>query len=516
MAVTTVAASDAPLGDDAPDPLPLRRRRWPRRLLIGLNVFVAACLLGAGAVYGYVWWRFGQINRIGIPGLTSTSSGGSDAPVNILVVGSDTRAFVNNSTDKTSFGSGAAVGGSRSDTTMVVHLDPKAHTASVLSIPRDLWVPIADKGYSQRINTAFDVGPDLLVRTIQDDLGIPINHYVDLDFKTFRDVVNAMGGVKFWYPEPVYDTYSGLNITGAGCYTLTGDMALSLVRARHLTYEENGRRRVEGESDLARIRRQQLFLKKVVNKAESSGLTDITSLNGVVAGIVNNITVDSGFSQKQMLHLARRYKGFNTDQLVTMTLPTAAAVVGGADVLLPIKDQDQSVIAQFLGQGTDTATTSTTISPSSLVAPSSVDVRVLNGSGRSGEATAATRDLRNAGFNASIGGNGRADNFNYTTTVIKYAPNDLAKAQTVAAGVVGGAQLQSDSTLSSGSVELITGSSYGGIHPGTGTATGGGATATTAAPGGGAPGTTVPANNSAKPAFPGTHGADPAPPGSGC
>ncbi|MHB8463829.1 MAG: LCP family protein [Acidimicrobiales bacterium] len=508
MAVTTVAAPDAPRGDGTPAPPPQRGRRWPRRLLIGLNIFVATCLLSAGAVYGYVWWRFGQINRISIPGITS-SSGGSDAPINILVVGSDSRAFVNDSQDKASFGSGGGVGGSRSDTTMVVHLEPKTGKASLLSIPRDLWVPIADKGYSQRINTAFDVGPDLLVRTIQDDLGIQINHYVDLDFKSFRQVVDALGGVKFWYPIPVHDTFSGLNITVPGCYTLTGETALALVRARHMTYVDNGRTKVEGESDLARIRRQQLFAKRVITKGESTGLSNITALNGVIGGIVNNITVDSGFSQKQMLHLARKYRSFNPDQLVTLTLPAAGAVVGGADVLLPIKDQDQAVIAQFLGQTSDQGGGSTTAAPATAVAPSTVDVRVLNGSGRTGEATNATRELRNAGFGASVGASGRADSFNYTTTVIKYGPSDLAKAQTLAAAIVGGAQVQPDSSLAGGPLILITGQSYGGVHAGAAPAA---PPATTS----GSTTTTLPANNSAKPAFPGVHGGDPPPPGSGC
>src|SRR6202022_4219087 len=123
---------------------------------------------------------------------------------------------------------------------------------SLLSVPRDLWVPIAGKSYSQRINTAFNDSADELVQTIQSSLGIPINHFVEVDFGSFRSVVNALGGIKFWYPEPVRDSYSGLNITTPGCYTLNGDTALGLVRSRHLQYYDNGRWRDELESDLAR------------------------------------------------------------------------------------------------------------------------------------------------------------------------------------------------------------------------------------------------------------------------
>ena len=499
--MTSVAATDAPRGDTPAAPYPPRRRRWVRRTLIGLNIFVAVCLVGTAMVYGYVWWRFGQINRVSLPSLVSGASAG--APINILVVGSDSRAFVQGGQDQSSFGSPTLQSGARSDTTMVVHLDPKAGTATLLSIPRDLWVPIAGKGYSQRINTAFDSGPDLLVRTVQDNLGIPINHFVDMDFKSFREVVAALGGVKFWFPEPVHDVYSGLNITTPGCYGLSGDMALSLVRARHMTYQENGRWKTEAESDIARIRRQQQFVKRVIVKAESSGLANISAINGVVGGIVNNITVDSSFGQKEMLKLAKRYRGFNPDQLVTMTLPTTATVLpGGADVLLPIKDQDQQVVDAFLGQQ---PTPPTTLAPSAAIDPAQIEVRVLNGSGRTGEATAAVRDLRAARFGASFG-SGRAAGFGYAQTEIRYGPNDLAKAQTLQGVIGGGATLQPDPTLTSGALDLITGQSYTGVHPATTSTT---TPATPAAPG-------SPLTSSSLPAFPGAHGTDPPPPGSGC
>jgi LCP family protein required for cell wall assembly len=323
---------------------------------------VALCLVGAGSLYAYVTYRFDQIHRVTVHGLSTAPApgggagghatakpGSAGAPMNILVVGSDTRVGIS---DSASLG-GASVSGARSDTIMIVHLDPAAGTASLLSIPRDLWVPIQGWG-TQRINAAFNNGPDLLVRTIEDDLGIPINHYVDVDFDSFRQVVNAIGGVKFWYPEPVRDNDlgvndSGLNITAPGCYTLTGDMALSLVRTRHLQYYDNGAWHFEAESDLARIRRQQLFIKKVITKAEALGLTDLTKINGVVGGVVSNLTVDAGFSPSKMIALARRYRNFSPSSLPTATLPTTPAVIGGADVLLLQKEPAQQVIDLWEG-----------------------------------------------------------------------------------------------------------------------------------------------------------------------
>jgi LCP family protein required for cell wall assembly len=524
MATPTVVAAP-PLPDDepaAPRRHRSRRRRWPRRLLIGLNVFIAVCLLGAGLLYGYVTWRFGQIHRITISSLLhptkrtggpagSTSAAG--APLNILVVGSDTRAFVQaGSSDQSAFGPAGTSPG-QSDTIMLVHLDPVAKTASLLSIPRDLWVPIAGKGYSQRINTAIEASPDTLVRTIQDDFGIAINHFVEVDFQTFRDVVNSVGGVKFWYPEPVRDSYSGLNITTPGCYNLDGNMALSLVRARHMQYFDNGYWQYEGESDLARIRRQQLFVKKVVHKAQSQGLFNITAINGIFSGIVNNLTVDSGFSRSEMLRLARIYRNFNPDSTPTATLPTTAAVIGGADVLLLEKSQASAVVNAWQGNPTPPASGAAPAAPPVTVPASSISVSVLNGSGRNGEASRATTELRGLGFNASVGVGGRADHYGYTTPVIRYGPGGQAAAQQVQRDVVGGALLQQDPTLTGTSLVFVTGAGYAGFTANASTSPA--TPATPATPAAIADSTPIPSSRP-QPAFPGTHGSDPPPPASGC
>ncbi len=524
MAAPTVAARPTSPGEAPRGHVPPRRyRRWPRRVLIGLNVFVAICLMAAASLYGYVSYRFGQIKHVSLSTLihgpapdgngAAGSSSPAGPPMNILVIGSDTRNL--SATDKGQFGVGSPlVGGQRSDTIMLVHLNPAAGTAALLSIPRDLWVPIPGHG-NNRINSAFDTSADLLVRTIQDNLGIPINHFVEVDFDSFRQVVNALGGVKFWYPEPVKDSDngvndSGLNITGAGCYTLSGDMALSLVRTRHLVYYSNGSWHAEAESDLARIRRQQMFVKKVIAKAEATGIVNFTRLNGVVGGVVSNLTVDSGFGTTQMLSLARRYKSFNPANLWTSTLPTYGANIGGAAVLLLQKDQSQQVISAWEGYQPGAApASSATTAPVAAVDPSTVSVQVLNGSGISHQAADASQQLRTAGF--SIDGTGEAAHFGYATSVVEYAPGDEAKAQFLQSKLIGGASLQPDSSLTSGRLVLVTGSSFGGVSGSPSSSAS--STASTAPAAAVVPAATTPTT---KPAFPGPQGADPPPPGSGC
>ena len=525
MAATTVAPPEAPPGD-GPAAAPRRGRRWPHRLLIGLNIFIAACLVAAGATYGYVRYRFGQIKRVDVgaliaPGtkyITGQVADAPGSPLNILLVGSDSRAALAPGEAK-AFGTTTDSAGQRSDTIMIAHLDPASRSASLISIPRDLWVPISDgKGRHSRINDAFNTGPDTLVKTIQDNLGIYINHYVEVNFDSFRQVVNSLGSVKFWYPEPVRDTYSGLNITVPGCYGLDGNMALELVRARHLQYQDNGRWSFEAASDLARIRRQQLFIKKVIGKAQDAGLTKLSALNGVIGGIVTNVTVDKNFGQAEMLRLAKRYASFNPDRLATFTLPTTEAVIpvadGNAAVLLPIPGEDKTVLDAF--QGVAAPAPGAPAVPTGVVpamSASSVRVGVLNGSGRTREATDATNALRSQGFAASISGFGKAENFSFTSSVIRFAPVDEAKARFLQSAVTGGATLDPVASLAPGTLIFVTGSTYGGIHaPTPGTVPVPTTSATTTPPG---PPNISP-NNSQLPAFPGSHGGDPPPAGSGC
>ncbi|HEX3539564.1 MAG TPA: LCP family protein [Acidimicrobiales bacterium] len=450
------------------------KRRWPRRILVGVNIVVALMLIAAGSVYGYVKWRFGQIHTVSIPTLSGANVA-PGAPMTILVVGSDTRTGLSAS-DTSQFGSASQVGGQRSDTIMLVHVDPSSAAATVMSIPRDLWVQIPGKTTHDRINTTFDTGPDLLVKAIQQDLGITVDHYVEVNFDSFRQVVNAVGGVKEYFPTAARDAYSLLNIPGPGCYTLNGDMALSFVRARHYEYKVNGRWVYEAESDLARIKRQQSFIKKMIAKAQSSGLTNPIELNNIVGGVTKNLTVDSGFSQSLMLSLGKRFRNLSPGSLPTATLPTTPTVINGADVLLLQQPAAQQAVSDFMNPPKPGATATTAPPASSSVAPSSVQVLVLNGSGRNGEAAKASSDLQRQGF--VVTGSHSADNFSYTTTVIRYLPGNEAKAQLVASAVQGPTQLQADPTIQGADVALVTGQSYTGINAvaAAGTAT----TATTA------------------------------------
>lgn len=331
-----------PPGDASPSPT--SRPRWRRRVILGTGVVLIAAVIAALLGFGYAEYRLGQIHRVSVGALRGTGSGGAET---ILVVGSDSRAG-NTGADATHFGSSQAVTGQRSDTIILVRLDAHTRTASLMSVPRDLWVTIPGTSTKQRINTTFDKSPDLLVRAIQESVGIPVDHFAEVDFQSFRQVVNAVGGVKIYFPTPARDTYSGLNITTPGCYGMSGDMALSFVRARHYQYQVGRRWLSEPESDLARIRRQQLFVRKMLTTAKATGPLDLPRINRIVGGVAKNLTVDTRFSQGRMLALARTFRGLTPDQMPTITLPTTPAVISGNDVLVLRQPEARAAIDAFL------------------------------------------------------------------------------------------------------------------------------------------------------------------------
>lgn len=345
---------------------------------------------------------------------------------------------------------------------MVLHVDPKQKKAAILSIPRDLWVPIYDENgnttHRQRINTAFDAGPEPLIQTITHNLGIPIDHYAEVDFVGFQGIVNAIGGVSVYFSAPARDTFSGLNIAVAGCFHMDGRMALAYVRSRHYEYYESGRWRSDPSSDFGRISRQQDFIHRVLKKAVSTGLTNPIALNNLISTGVHYLTVDNRLSTNDMVTLAKRFKSLSPDAVDNYTVPTTSGNVGGAAVLFLKQPDTTQLVDTFLGN----APASGGPASHANVLPGSVRIRVLNGAGLSGLAGKAATDLQNDGF--EISGKGDADSFHYTQSVIRYGQGQQDKAALVQSVITGGAEMQPDPSLVGTDIVLVLGSSFGGVQ----------------------------------------------------
>jgi LCP family protein required for cell wall assembly len=453
VAATTTGAARPGAGSPAGGTPAKLRRTWPQRLLIAFNLLlIMGCIAGATGI-GYFYYQFGQLPRISFADGVITPDAPPGDPQNFLLVGSDTRAFVDSDEEAEHFGSGSDTGGQRSDTMILVRVDPRAKRAAMVSFPRDLLLPIAPDGHLQRINTAFSNGPEQLIETIKRNFNVPIHHYLQVDFAGFQGLVDAVGGVELYLASPVRDTVTGLNITDTGCVLFHGDQALAYVRSRHYQYQENGRWQRDGRGDLGRIERQQDFIRRALRKALSRGLTNPSRLNKLVNVGIDNIAVDDGLSAKDIVNLGKQFKSLAPDTLSQFQLPVVNARWNGASVVkIPddAKSRVEEIMQVFRGVEPEA---------SAPVDPTAVKAQVFNGTGTPGQAGEATEALQIAGFQLGSPGDWRHTD----RTTILYGPGQQAKAALLERYLESGAALQEDPNLQGVDVRLITGTDFTGV-----------------------------------------------------
>src|SRR5215207_929110 len=292
-----------------------RRSGRQRAVLLALGT-VFVLLVGALTVVGYALVQLNSINRYEDLDVDAAPAG---EPENYLVVDSDSR-------EGGTAEEAASVDGRRSDTIMVLRIDPQEESAAVLSLPRDLIVPIAPSGEEARINSAYSTGtPDegrqALIDTIRMNFGVELNHYVEIDFQGFARLVDAVGGVPLWFDAAVRDRESGLYQTNLGCVTLPGDQALPFVRSRHLQYmTPYGDWESDPTGDLGRITRQQVFMRNALSKVTAEASNPLRTRE-LVEITVDAVGLDGEMGISDILDLADRFRDFDTSQLLTYSLP---------------------------------------------------------------------------------------------------------------------------------------------------------------------------------------------------
>ena len=413
---------------------------------MGSGLLLGIVLALASAGYGYVHFRFGQVSTVRVPGLSKARAG---KPFDLLVVGSDARAPLDPG-EAARFGT---VGGQRNDVTMVVRVEPAARRVSLLSIPRDLVVPLAG-GRENRINAALAGGPGQLVQTVERDFGIPIHHYLLIDFDGFQAIINALGGIDVRFPFPSRDALSGLDVRRAGCVHLNGGRALGLARSRHFQYLRDGAWRSDPTADLGRITRQHAFIQSVIRAALSKGLANPVRANAFVGALAHEITKDSALQVGEAIRLAATFRSFRPSRLATYTLPVvdASDYRGLGAVLLPKRPDTERTIDRFLGRP-----------PAAPAAPSrSLTVTVLNGLGTQGLAARTATALQQAGYQVESVGNAPAADRAGST--VGYAPGRAADARALAGLVAGGATTVEDPSLRPGHLALVLGPGFGGLR----------------------------------------------------
>jgi len=266
-------------------------------------------------------------------------------PENILILGLDTRGNSEN---------GVGPGTSQSDVIMLAHLHAGHRSMSVLSIPRDLYVPapsckqwdnatgkVSDQDFtspytSWKITNAYSVGgPRCTVKAVQGLTGVRIDRLITIQFEGFKSIVEALGGVRMSFQAPVIDGHQGLVVASQGSQMVNGEQALRLVRSRTVKGDPSG--------DLGRIGRQQKLIAAIMHQVSSSGLlSDPAKMDRVVQTFVAHSTV-ANVTIDQLLEVAHALGG-SAGSVAFSTLPTVAA--SGSDGL-ERAPQDQNIFAEL-------------------------------------------------------------------------------------------------------------------------------------------------------------------------
>jgi LCP family protein required for cell wall assembly len=440
----------------------------PRRgLRVAATVASMAVLLTSGVAWAGVSRYAGQVSHISIAGLAGGDDTGSSDPMTILVVASDSREGLTRAQATALHLGTADYGKPRTDTMMLVHIGADANAVTVVSLPRDTLATIpahvdskgkTRKAHQAKLNAAFEEGgPELMVQTVETMTGVDINHYVEMNFNGFLQMVDAVDGVEVCLVKPLKDKKSGLNLP-AGRQTISGPQALAYVRARY----------VDPTADLGRMKRQQKFVASIVKKATSAGtILNPVRLNAFLSAVAGSITADSGLGPDQMLALADRLKGTNPGNVAFTTVPLDGSkkIAGIGDVLLWDRAKAQQLFTAIEKDTpivpTVSPSASASAAPAVTVAPGSVSVRVFNGTSTTGLGTRAANDLAGVGF-AIVGRAANAPAEVGATTVISYDPRYDQSARTVAAALPG-SKLVSVTGLGR-TIEVTVGTSYTGAR----------------------------------------------------
>lgn len=392
-------------------------------------------LTGAG---GAVWLirEISSVERLDDVSVDGVAAG---EPANYLIVGSDVRP---------ADGSFGSVGGQRSDTIMIVRLDPQTEQAAVLSLPRDLMVPIAGRedGGLDKLNSAYAESHQTLVDTIRLNFGIEVNHYVVVDFLGFQGLVDAVGGVPIYFDRAVKDDESGLFIDQLGCVNLNGEQALNFARSRHLQYmTPDGWSGEDPLADLGRIQRQQTFMQVALAKVLGEIRSNPVKLTELISIGVDSVALDP---ETDPFDLAEQFQDFSLDNLQSYSLPVVDLE---PEVSVTIDDGNSEPILNIF-RGLDPGE----------VSPGLITVDVQNGTGVQGQANDAAAAFQAVGF--KLGERSDYPEAPLQQTTVFFAPGEDNSGMRVARHITGAAVLQMREDIQPGHVLVATGLDFTTVH----------------------------------------------------
>ncbi|MBG0813366.1 LCP family protein [Planomonospora sp. ID82291] len=437
---------------------PRGKSRSARR--IGAGGWAGIGLTGVlvlGTLAGYKTLWLDTVNSFKTVSIKDTK----DRPVNatgalnVLLVGSDTREG-----DNLKYGQKMADAGKRTDTIILMHISPNRDKATLVSFPRDSMVDMpACEGENgnqvparrEMINAAYNEGGiTCTITTIEHLTDIRIDHFVEVDFTGFKSIVDALGGIRICLKTPVDSKKAKLTLA-AGWHNLKGEAALGYVRLRD--YGDG--------SDIQRIKRQQVFLTKVVQKATSSELlTDIGKLRAFIGEVAKSVRMDEELAsdQQALIEIAMSAKALTASGVKFITVPWGADPTDKNRVVW--RQPAAGELFESIKNDTEvTPTASPTASAKPAVKHEQVRVQVLNGTDKPGLASEVAGKLAAQGFVVTQVGNARPATGNVPATSVRYAKKDTAEGPSYADALA--ARLSGEKlTPTVGKVKPITADRY--------------------------------------------------------
>ena len=316
------------------------------RWLVGVSLALVLALAGALGIVRATNSALDNVPRVSVvgPALSPASEGFE----NFLLVGSDSRASADpTDSDFESIGTEEANPGVRADTMIVIRVDTQSESVSTMSVPRDLRVMIADSGRFAKVNSAYQRGPDILVRTVQGALNIPIHHYVEMDFSGFKEIVDAVGGVRICVDRASRDNATGFFLGKRGCKIQNGAQALSYARSRHFEEKIDGRWQIDGTGDVGRGDRQRYFMSVLVKQAVRHLAEHPMQASNILASFASAVAVDDGLD---LIDLARKLRPLADGAALSVALPVSSDMISGSFVFT-LNNESKPVLDYFAGLG---------------------------------------------------------------------------------------------------------------------------------------------------------------------
>ena len=277
-----------------------RRRR--RQLAGGMGVALASLVAGAGGLYARAALRLDDIERTRVAGTGEVPAGD---PVTFLLLGLDRR-------DPSEPG--------RSDTILLARFDPGSGTASLMSLPRDLMVTDPATGRPQQLNTLAEHSLSDLVSAVESQVGVPVDHVLQVDFGGFVSLVDRVGGIHVQVSAPLRDRSSGFYLDTPGCVELDGEQALALVRSRHLEVQQpSGAWVADPRADLGRVANQRAVAVATLSDLETRA--DPFAANQLADWLVENVAVDDALNVAEIVRLIEAGLTLDPGSVQEATLP---------------------------------------------------------------------------------------------------------------------------------------------------------------------------------------------------